>query len=260
MLLTKIIEHKKKEVEAAGARTPLEDLKKRAGSICVRSAFKKSISRKGHVNLIAEIKKSSPSRGLIRPDFDPLTIALSYQGAGAAAISVLTDERFFDGKLEYLKNISERMTVPILRKDFIIDEYQVYEAAVNGAEAVLLIAHILTHEELKRLYDLARELGMEVLLEVHNEEEVDKALSANASIIGINNRDLNTFEVDISTTERLIHKIPENKVIVSESGIGSYEQIMFLKSLGVNAVLVGESLMRADNPADMVRRLMKNEL
>ncbi|MBD3378900.1 MAG: indole-3-glycerol phosphate synthase TrpC [Candidatus Omnitrophica bacterium] len=257
MFLTRIIEHKKKEIEKQKAAVPLSDIKKKAEEKCIRSTFKKNIGRKGHINLIAEIKKSSPSRGVIREDFDPLQIGLAYQASGASAISVLTDERFFDGRPEYLKMIKERVTIPVLRKDFILDEYQVYQSAAWGADAVLLIAHILTAGEISRLYELSKELGMDVLLEVHNEEELDKALRCNASIIGINNRDLSSFTVDLATTQRLIHMIPENKIIVSESGISTYEQIMFLKSLGVNAVLAGEVFMREDNVGSKVRELIR---
>jgi len=257
MILSRIIEEKRREVDRVQKKVPLNDLKEEAESLYIKSMFKKSISRKGHINLIAEIKKSSPSKGIIRGDFDPLKIALAYQAAGASAISVLTDERFFDGKLEYLKTIKELVSVPLLRKDFIIDEYQVYESAVAGADAILLIAHILTQEELNRYFCVAKELGMDVLVEVHNEEEVEKALKSHASIIGINNRDLTDFNVDISVTQRLIRLIPETKVIVSESGINSYEQVMFLKSLGVNAVLIGETFMRVENIGEKVRELMR---
>ena len=257
MILSRIIEEKRREVDRMQKKVPLNDLKEEAESLYIKSMFKKSISRKGHINLIAEIKKSSPSQGIIRGDFDPLKIALAYQAAGASVISVLTDERFFDGKLEYLKMIKELVSVPLLRKDFIIDEYQVYESAVSGADAILLIAHILTQEELNRYFCVAKELGMDVLVEVHNEEEVEKALKSHASIIGINNRDLTDFNVDISVTQRLIRLIPETKVIVSESGINSYEQVMFLKSLGVNAVLIGEIFMRAENIGEKVRELMR---
>jgi len=257
MILSRIIEEKRHEVDRVQKKVPLNDLKEEAESLYIKSMFKKSISRKGHINLIAEIKKSSPSKGIIRGDFDPLKIALAYQAAGASAISVLTDERFFDGKLEYLKTIKELVSVPLLRKDFIIDEYQVYESAVAGADAILLIAHILTQEELNRYFCVAKELGMDVLVEVHNEEEVEKALKSHASIIGINNRDLTDFNVDISVTQRLIRLIPETKVIVSESGINSYEQVMFLKSLGVNAVLIGETFMRVENIGEKVRELMR---
>lgn len=257
MLLSKIIEQKRLEVAEAKAKVPPQEVKTRAEGAYIKSTFKRNVSRKGHINLIAEIKKRSPSKGVIRPDFDPLQIALTYQASGASAISVLTDERFFDGKPEYLRTVKERVTIPVLRKDFIIDEYQVYEAAAWGADAILLIAHILTQEELNRFYSLAKDLGMDVLVEVHNEEELDKALRSHAGIIGINNRDLSNFNVDIETTQRLIHLIPENKVIVSESGISTYEEIMFLKSLGVNAVLIGETFMRADNIGDKVRELMR---
>ncbi len=257
MFLSKIIEEKQKEVQRAIKKMSLSAMKKDAESLCIKSMFKKNVSRKGHINLIAEIKKRSPSKGVMRLDFDPLQIALAYQAAGASAISVLTDERFFDGKLGYLKTVKERVTIPVLRKDFIIDEYQIYEAALYGADAILLIAHILTLEELIRFREIAKSLGMDVLVEVHNEEEIEKAVASYASIIGINNRDLNTFNVDIATTQRLIRLIPENKIIVSESGIKSYEQIMFLKSLGVNAVLIGETFMKNKNIGEKVRELMR---
>ena len=256
-ILAKIIEEKRREVDRSQKDLPLGALKKTAESKYIKSMFKKNVGRKGHINLIAEIKKSSPSRGVIRMDCDPVRIALTYQAAGASAISVLTDERFFDGKLEYLKMVKERVTIPILRKDFVIDEYQIYETAANGADAILLIAHILTQEELNRYLALVKELGMDALVEVNNEEDIEKALASSASIIGINNRDLSNFDVDLNTTQRLIRLIPESKVIVSESGIQSYEQVMFLKSLGVNAVLIGETFMRCENIGDKVRELIR---
>ncbi len=257
MILTKIVEEKRQEVERAREKIPLKELEDKARSLCIRSSFKRNISRKGHINLIAEIKKSSPSKGIIRGDFNPLQIALTYQASGASAISVLTDERFFDGKLEYLKMIKERVTIPVLRKDFIIDEYQIYESAVAGADAILLITQILTPEELNRYLNIARELGLDCLVEVKNEEDIEKAVNSHASIIGINNRNLENFEVDISNTQRLIRLIPQGKIIVSESGIETYEDVMFLKSLGVHAVLIGETFMRADNIGDKVRELMR---
>ncbi|MCK4851779.1 MAG: indole-3-glycerol phosphate synthase TrpC [Candidatus Omnitrophica bacterium] len=256
MILHKIIEKKRAEVDAARAKVPLSELKEKTRSLCTRSMFKKNISRKGHINLIAEIKRSSPSKGIIRGDFNPSQIAWEYQAAGASAISVLTDERFFDGKLEYLNMIKERVSVPVLRKDFIISEYQVYQSAANGADAILLIARLLTLEELIDYQDIARESGLDCLVEVHNEEEVEKAVKARSAVIGINNRDLSTFNVDFSNTERLIRHIPEDRIIVSESGIKSYEQIMFLKSLGVSAVLIGEILLRANNIGRKVRELL----
>jgi len=257
MILSKIIEEKKREVDRLRGKVSWNEFKEEAEKCYVNSQFKKNISRKGHINLIAEIKKSSPSQGVIRMDFDPLKIALTYHAAGAGAISVLTDERFFDGKLEYLNMLKKRVTLPLLRKDFIIDEYQIYESVISGADALLLIANILTQEELNRYFGIAKGLGMDVLVEVHNEEEVEKALNSPASIIGINNRDLTSFNVDISITQRLIRLIPESKVIVSESGIRTYEQIMFLKSLGVNAVLIGETFMRSKNIGAKIRELMK---
>lgn len=256
-MLSKIIEEKRREIDKAEKKVSLNDIKKEAESLYIRSMFKKNISRKGHINLIAEIKKSSPSKGIIRANFDPVKIALTYQAAGASAVSVLTDERFFDGKLEYLKRIKERITIPILRKDFIIDEYQIYESAARGADAILLISHILTREELRRYLEVTKSLGMDALVEVHNEEEVEKALNVNAPIIGINNRDLTTFNVDVSITQRLMRLLPETKIIVSESGITSYEEVMFLKSLGVNAVLIGETFMRTENIGRKVREMMR---
>ncbi len=260
MILTKIVEKKREEVSIARDRCPMGGLKKKAESVGLSSSFKKSISRPGHINLIAEVKRSSPSKGIIRSDFNPTQIAWEYQAAGASAISVLTDERFFDGKLSYVKMIKERVIIPILRKDFIIDEYQIYESVVGGADAILLIARLLTQEELTKFTDIARGLGLSCLVEVHNEEEIEKALNSKATIIGINNRDLSTFNVDFSTTERLIRMIPEDRVKVSESGIETYEQVMFLKSLGINAVLVGETLLRASNIAAKIRLLMGYEM
>jgi len=255
MILGKIIEKKREEISIAREKVPLSVLKEKTRSITVNSMFKKNISRKGHINLIAEIKKSSPSQGTIRGNIDPLQVAWEYQAAGASAISILTDERFFDGKLEYIKMVKGRVNIPVLRKDFIIDEYQIYESVLAGADAILLIARILTQEELNDYLALARSLGLECLVEVHNEEELDKA-KGHAAIVGINNRDLTNFDVDFSTTERLIRLIPENKVIVSESGIKSYEQVMFLKSLGVNAVLIGETFLRSAHIGDTVRKVM----
>ena len=257
MILSKIINEKRKEVEASRLRVSEQALKEAARKIYVKSAFKRNIARPHHINLIAELKKASPSRGIIRGDFHPLKIALTYQAGGASSLSVITNERFFDGNLKTLKELKGRITLPLLRKDFIIDEYQLYESVVAGADAILLIADILTGEELAHFYKISKELGMDVMVEVHNEEDVEKALKSGASIIGINNRDLNTFKVDISTTQRLIRYIPENKVRVSESGIKTYEDVMFLKSLGINAVLIGEAFMETDDIAAKMREVMR---
>jgi indole-3-glycerol phosphate synthase len=226
-------------------------------NICVKSSFKKNIARAHHVNLIAEIKKASPSKGILRADFNPVKIAITYQANGASAISVLTDERFFEGKLEYIKKVKESVSLPVLRKDFIIDEYQIYETVASGADAVLLIADLLSKSELCGFYDLASSLGLDVLIETHKEEDVEKALATEGSIIGINNRDLHTFRVDLSITQKLLRLIPANRIRVSESGIRSYEDVMFLKSLGVNAVLIGEAFMESADIASKIREMMR---
>jgi indole-3-glycerol phosphate synthase len=257
MILSKIISEKRKEVEKARTLMPEQRLKELAEKMYTKSSFKRNIARLHHINLIAELKKASPHRGIIRGDFNPLKIALTYQANGASALSVLTDERFFEGNLKILKELKGKVTLPLLRKDFIIDEYQIYESVYWGADAILLIAHILTEEELTSFYRIAKGLGMDVLVEVHNEEDMEKAIKSGASIIGINNRDLTTFRIDLSTTQRLARLIPENKVKVSESGIKTYEDVMFLKSLGIDAVLIGEVFMEADNIAAKMREVMR---
>jgi indole-3-glycerol phosphate synthase len=257
MILSKIINEKRKRLEKSRVKLPEQRLKELASRIYLKSSFKRNISRPHHINLIAELKKATPQKGIIRGDFNPVKIALTYQAGGASALSVLTDERFFEGRLRTLKELKRSVTVPLLRKDFIIDEYQIYESLCYGADAILLIAQILTGEELTHFYKLSKELGMDVLIEAHNEEDVGKALKTGASIIGINNRDLNTFRVDLATTQRLIRLIPENKVKVSESGIRTYEDVMFLKSLGINAVLIGEAFMEASDIAAKMREVMR---
>lgn len=201
------------------------------------------------IRLIAEVKKASPSKGILRRDFNPVDIAMKYASGGAAAISVLTEEKYFLGKPQYLRDIKDALgsRVPVLRKDFIHDPYQVYEARAWGADAVLLIVAILSPERLGELMATARELGMACLVEVHNENEIDIALYGGAGIIGINNRDLNTFTVDLNTTGRLRPLIPPHITVVSESGIHTRADIMQLKNIGINAVLIGESLMTAQN-------------
>ena len=257
MMLTRILEEKKRVIEEAKRVKPESDLIKEIKNISVKSSFKKSISRPHHINLIAEIKKASPSKGIIRGDFKPDRIAMTYQAHGAAAISVLTDERFFEGRIEYIKLVKEHVSLPVLHKDFIIDEYQVYESVAAGADAILLIAELLSAHELAGLYNLATSLGLDVLVETHKEEDVEKALAAGAQIIGINNRDLHTFKVDLAVTQKLVHMVPAGKVKVSESGIKSYEDVMFLKSIGINAVLIGEAFMEASDIASKMREIMR---
>lgn len=257
MILSRIIEEKRKVIEEAKRAKPQEALIKEVRGLSVKSQFKKNISRPNHINLIAEIKKASPSKGILRGDFNPVKIAITYQANGASALSILTDERFFEGTLEDLIKARESVSIPILRKDFFIDEYQIYESVAAGADAILLICDILSIAELTKFYNLATELGLDCLIEVHSEEDIEKALAIDAAVIGINNRDLHTFKVDLTVTQRLIRMIPQSKVIVSESGIKRYEDIMFLRSLGVNAVLIGEAFMEADDIGAKMRELMK---
>lgn len=257
MIISRIVEEKRREVEEAKRAKPQEELVRETKSICVKSAFKRNIARPHHTNLIAEIKKASPSKGILRGDFNPAKIAITYQANGASAISVLTDERFFEGRLEYIKKIKESVSLPILRKDFIIDEYQIYESVAAGADAILLISELLSTNEIVGFYNLAASLGLDVVVEAHNEEDIEKALTTGASIIGINNRDLHTFKAELATTQKLIRLIPQNKIKVSESGIKSYEDVMFLKSLGVNAVLIGEAFMESDDIAAKMREIMR---
>lgn len=260
MILTRIVETKRIEIEEAKKTKPLAELKKEAGKISLVSSFRKNISRPHHLNLIAEIKKASPSKGVIREDFNPGKIAAIYQASGAQAISVLTDEKFFQGHLDHIKIVKECSSLPILRKDFIIDEYQIYESLVAGADAVLLICDILSGEELDKFHSLAVSLGLDVLVETHNDEDLKKAVSSGASVIGINNRDLQTFKVDINVTERLVKHIPPHKTIVSESGIKTHEDIMFLKALGVNAALIGETFMAAPDIGAKIREILGHSL
>ncbi len=205
------------------------------------------------------MKKASPSKGIIKGDFDPIEIAMTYAVNGAAAISVLTEQNYFLGHLYYLKAIEEALRnkcIPLLRKDFIFDEYQVYESRAFGADALLLIRAILTSARLKTLLELSRNLSMNCLVEVHNEKELETALKTGAEIIGINNRDLQTFKTDLKTTERLLPLIPPGKTIVSESGIKTRADIKKLEKLGVNAVLIGEAFMAAPDIAAKMRELL----
>jgi len=256
MIISQIIEEKKKSIEASKAKRPQALLMKELEGFSGHHRFSKEISKEHHINLIAEVKHASPSRGILRKEFDPAKIASSYKMNGASAISVLTEEKFFLGNLEHIKKVKSSSNLPVLRKDFIVDDYQIYESALSGADAVLLIADILSKEELKSFYSISKKLGLDALVEVHNEEDLKKALDIGSRIIGINNRDLHTFNVDIAVTTRLIKAIPEGKIIVSESGIKSHEDVMFLKSLGVNAVLIGEAFMKASDIGAKVRELM----
>jgi len=207
--------------------------------------------------IIAEVKKASPSKGVIREDFDPLVIAQEYAAGGADAISVLTEPHYFQGDLEYLTGIRRYVPTPLLRKDFIVDEYQILEAAVYGADFILLIAKALSKNELKALIQYALRLGMESLVEIHDKEDLTKAIFAGANIIGINHRNLDTFEMDMSLTEKLMPLIPNGKIIVAESGLNNKEIIEHLSKVGADAFLIGEHFMRKDNITESLRELKK---
>lgn len=249
-----ILEHKRGLVEEKKAF--FSSLKENTKPCAQPHLFKHMISRPDQIDLIAEIKKASPSKGLIRDDFDPVAIAQIYAVHNAAAISVLTEEKYFFGKPEYVKRISDQVNIPVLTKDFIIDEGQIYEACANGASAILLIAAILEDTVLKGLITVAGSLGLDCLVEIHNEQELERACRAGAEIIGINNRDLHTFEVDMQTCLRIIPAVPKDKIIVAESGYQSYDEIQALRGLGAHAVLIGETLMREQDIGKKINEMM----
>jgi indole-3-glycerol phosphate synthase len=255
VILDKILRNKREELELKKRLIPLEILREKVVSLETERDFEKVLRAPG-LSLIAEIKKASPSRGIIREDFDPVELARVYTECGVTAVSILTDSKYFHGSLDDLRKVRAETALPILRKDFILEEYQVYEAKLNGADAVLLISSILREENLRELTELCHGLGLCALVEIRSDEDLNTALKARAQVIGINNRDLKTFQVDISVTERLIKKIPEGKVVVSESGISTREDVSWLESLGVDAILVGEALMRSKNIKSKVRELL----
>ncbi len=214
------------------------------------------ILKKGNkIKFLAEVKKASPSAGIIREDFNYLNIAKEYEAGGASAISVLTDKEFFKGDLKYLSEIKKTVSLPVLRKDFIIDPYQIYEAKAAGADLVLLIARILTKDQIDTFLALTHKLGMECLVEVHDIDELNTVLETEASIIGINNRNLDTFETNIETTLQLCHLIPEEKIIVSESGIKTRADVLNLEKAGIDAILIGETLMRSQDITQKINEL-----
>jgi indole-3-glycerol phosphate synthase len=247
-ILDKIVADRKRDVAAQKRRMPVSLLKERAARRKPHD-FRAALSGEG-LKLIAEIKKASPSKGLLCPVFNPVDLARVYEQSGAAAISVLTETRYFQGSFEHLTAVRESVGLPLLRKDFIFDEYQVYETAAGGADALLLIAAILSAKQLAKLLETGHSLGLDCLVEVHNEREMANALNSGAEIIGINNRDLNTFKTDIETTRRLLRLVPGGKIVISESGISRCDDVIRLRTWGVNAVLVGEALVTApDIPA-----------
>ena len=255
-VLSEILAAKRTEVDCAAKRLPLGELEARIADISLPRDFHEALTSGGRPALIAEVKKASPSKGVIRADFDPVEIARDYAAGGAACISVLTDEQFFQGRLEYLKAIRGTVDLPLLRKDFIIDEYQILESRAAGADAILLIVAALTLAELQGLIETTRALGMAAILEVHDSDELDLALSTSARIIGINNRDLHTFRTSLAVTEELAARIPPDRTIVSESGINTRADVERLAAAGVHAILVGESLMRESDIPSKLRELV----
>jgi len=254
-ILDKIVADKKVEVGREKKKTPVALLKERIAGRKLRD-FAGALRGNG-LKLIAEVKKASPSKGLLCPDFKPIEIAQIYERYGAAAISVLTEVKHFQGSLEYLAAIREKVSIPLLRKDFIFDEYQIYESVAYGADAILLIASILSQETIERFLKLGDSLKLSCLVEVHNEAELLKAMLAGAKIIGINNRNLSTFKVDTDTTRRLRMLIPSENIVVSESGINSKDDIKKMKECKVNAVLVGEALVTANDIPAKMKELME---
>lgn len=245
MILEKIIHYKKNKVKEERLARPFQVIMKEVQGMEKARDFKAALTRRGEVSIIAEVKKASPSKGVIKKNFHPVEIAKEYEKNGADAISVLTEDRFFLGDNRYLQDIKNISTIPLLRKDFIIDPYQVYQSKVLGADAILLIAAALTKKELIEFQKIASEINLYSLVEVHNKEELMMALETGAEIIGINNRNLRTFHTSIDTTEKLLPYLPKDKIIISESGIKTGKDIKRLKNRGIHGVLMGEELMRA---------------
>lgn len=257
MFLPKIIKHKEQEIIQAKEKVSLSELKSKIKDCKETLNFASAISVPGHINIIAEIKKASPSKGVMCEDFDPVGIAKEFEEGGAKALSVLTEKQFFKGDPAYIKKIKPHVKLPVLRKDFIIDEYQIFESRVLEADAILLICRILAKKQLQDFIQIAQTLRLSCLVEVHTEKELDQVLKTDAKIIGINNRDLHTFKTDLEVTARLVKMIAgEDKIIVSESGIKTNEDIMYLKSLGVHSVLIGETLIKSSDRAEKIRQLL----
>ena len=254
-MLEKIVALKKEMVEQRKKVLPLSCLKERIARQRPPLDFASALVG-DRIRLIAEVKQASPSRGVLNPNLNPTKLAKTYAEGGAAAISVLTEENYFKGSIDYLAAIREVVRLPLLRKDFIFDPYQVYESRAYGADALLLIAAILSRPQLEELLSLSHSLGLRCLVEVHKENEVERALRSKARIIGINNRDLDTFNVDINTTRRLRPLIPKEKIVVSESGVKSRKDIEKLRKWGVNAILVGEALVTAGDVLTKMKELL----
>jgi len=257
MILDEIIERTKEDLEKRKKEFSLEWLGRSLASNPYPPRDVKPFltsTKEEPIRIIAEVKKASPSKGIIKEDFDPLVIAQSYSNSGANAISVLTEPHYFQGNLEYLTQIRRYVPTPLLRKDFIVDKYQIVEALVYGADFILLIAKALSTKDLKELYEYALHVGLEVLVEIHDKEDLTKAMKCGAHIIGINHRNLDTFEMDMELCDKLIPMIPNGKIIVAESGVSNVETIKRLSAIGADAFLIGEHFMRQDSIEDEMRK------
>lgn len=257
-ILRKILARKAEEIAERGGRVTLAELRDRAAAAPPARGFHRALAARiaqGRSAVIAEIKKASPSKGVIRPDFDPVAIARSYEAGGATCLSVLTDVDFFQGADDYLVQARAATSLPVLRKDFTIDPYQVYEARALGADCVLLIVAALAPAQLAELHELARGIGLDVLVEVHNARELDAALALDNPMVGINNRDLHSFHTTLETTFSLLPRIGDKRLVVTESGIQRVDDVLAMRGHGVNAFLVGEAFMRAADPGAQLRAL-----
>lgn len=257
-ILKKILDKKEEEVARRKLRTPIADLESYAESVEKPRGFYNALQSRVSAKkpaIIAEIKKASPSKGVIREDFQPVAIGQDYAMNGATCLSVLTDKDFFQGSEVYLQMVRERCPLPVLRKDFMIDPYQVYEARALGADCILLIVAALADGQMRELADLAAKLGMDVLVEVHDAEELHRALQLDSKLIGVNNRNLRTFDTSLQTTLDLKAQIPEDRLIITESGIHTSEDVQLMLDNGIYAFLIGEAFMRADSPGQKMREL-----
>lgn len=257
-ILKKILARKREEIAERSAIVSAEELLVRAGSASAPRGFAAAMAAKiaaGESAVIAEIKKASPSKGVIREDFDPASIAASYAAGGAACLSVLTDVDFFQGADEYLQAARAACDLPVIRKDFIIDKYQIYEARAMSADCILLIVSALSEDQLHQLHDEAQSLGMDVLIEVHDKAELEIALKLDNPMVGINNRNLHSFEVSLENTYQLLEQIPAGKIVITESGIHQRDDVAAMRDRNVNAFLVGEAFMRSDEPGQRLREM-----
>lgn len=254
-VIADIVAKKKETLANRMKEMPVIRLREMANKAMPRRDFRAAVSRRDRVNIIAEIKKASPSSGIIAERFNPVEKTRVYSAAGASAISVLTEEHYFKGDLSYLQMVRENTSLPVLRKDFIFDVYQIYESLVFGADAVLIIAALVDLFTLIEMLDLAHNFGLDCLVEVHDEKDLDKAIASNAEIIGLNNRDLETFEVDMDNAGRLLPRIPRSKIVVVESGIKEPGHIEKYHQLGINSFLVGETLMRSADVSATIREM-----